>query len=124
MTQFERDFEEMLEPLTIGHTTSTMSSEGHLTEDWETLYNTQGIVQVRFKSNSLADLSGDTHVELDNLVLLPLQTSSGEVIDIDSDYVIIQNSSYSSGAPRYEVTQHDVKLDYCIQLRARRFERG
>lgn len=124
MTQFEIDFSEMMEPLTIGHKKSTQSSAGHMTETWETLYNTQGIVQVRIRTNSLVDLSADTQVEFDALVLLPLQTSSGEDIQLRSDYILCRNSSYSSDADLFEMKEYDTRLDYCLHAKARRFERG
>lgn len=120
---FEQDFSEFLEPLVIGTMGSDKSSEGHITESWETKYNVDGVIQNMF-SGGRRELSADTQVEIDYLILLPLNTSTGGEIELLEGYEVQPGSSYSSDVSTYTILEHDTMLDYVIEAEAVGYVRG
>lgn len=121
--QFEQDFGDIMEPVIIGTMNSSKSSEGHMINEWSTLYTVNGVVQNQFTSIR-QEVSKDTQIENDYLILLPLYSSSGAEIVIESGYEVQKGSSYSSTVPNYEIREHDILLDYVLEIEALRFERG
>lgn len=120
---FEEEFAEFMEPLIVGTMAGSKSSEGHIENNWETKYKVDGVIQNLFTGRR-EEVSNDTHTEADYLILLPLQTSSGEEIVIEPGYEVQKGSSFSSEVPSYEIFDHDVVFDYVLEMEALRYERG
>ena len=125
-TKFEREFHEFMTDLVIGEVTSTVSSEGDLQDGWTTHYELRGAIQMR--TGRREEIAGDTFTSMNYLILLPLTTSTGGSVSIESGYRVYESSDFDyttdKADPVYEIDESLPMLDYCISARATIVERN
>lgn len=125
-TKFEREFHEFMTDLVVGEIEPTQSSEGDLIDTWVTHYEVQGAIQMR--TGRREEIAGDTYTSMNYLILLPLVTSSGETVSVESGYRVYESSNFNyetdKANPVYEINEYLPLLDYCLSVRATIVERS
>lgn len=125
-TKFERDYHEFLTDVVVGEVVQTLSSEGDLQDSWTTHYEVQGVIQMR--TGRREEIAGDTYTSMNYLILLPLETSSGGTVTVESGYRVYESSDFDysedKADPVYEINEYLPLLDYCLSTRATRVERS
>lgn len=106
-TEFEREFSDMLEPVTVGSLGSTRSSEGFPTTKWTTLHKTKAYIERQTANPFESGGSEQTETTYDGY--FPIEDSSGDTMNLHSGLHVVEthvdSSAFGSSLRHFEISE-------------------
>lgn len=115
-TEFERVFDENLKDALVGETSSGIDSNGDPTSGWNTEYNIRAYKEL--KNPVFPEVAERNKTESEYLIMCPIESTSGEELELKRTYSIVFGSSYDEDADEYKIRDFEKIEDDHFEIEA------